>query len=185
MQGTTERRYLRSIFIDRISVESTLRVQAEIEQLAKLALAEDLGDRGDVTSRATIPAAQRLQARITAKQAGVIAGLEIVGAVYRQVDPTVMVAPCIQDGTAVTVGTVACEVIGAGRSVLTGERVALNLLQRMSGIATHTARFVEAVAGTKAVILDTRKTIPGWRVLEKYAVRMGGGHNHRMGLYDW
>ena len=159
-------------------------MQAEIEQLVQLALAEDLGDRGDVTSRATIPAEQRLQARITAKQAGVIAGLDVVDVVYRQVDPQMRVTPCVQDGTAANVGTVVCEVIGAGRSVLTGERVALNFVQRLSGIATLTAQFVAAVAGTPAVILDTRKTTPGWRILEKYAVRMGGGHNHRIGLYD-
>lgn len=156
----------------------------DVEHLVKLALDEDLGERGDVTSRATIPAGQRVHARITAKQAGVIAGLELVAAVYAQVDATVTVTPLAADGDAVTVGTVVCEVDGAGRSVLTGERVALNFLQRLSGVATVTAQFVAAVAGTKAVILDTRKTTPGWRRLEKYAVCMGGGANHRIGLYD-
>ena len=159
-------------------------METQIEHLVKLALDEDRGDRGDVTSRATIPAKQRIHARITAKQSGVIAGLDVVGEVYRQVDPQVAVTVCVSDGDHVQLGMVVCEVIGAGRSVLTGERVALNFLQHLSGIATLTACFVEAVAGTKAIILDTRKTTPGWRALEKYAVRMGGGSNHRIGLYD-
>jgi nicotinate-nucleotide pyrophosphorylase (carboxylating) len=114
----------------------------------------------------------------------VIAGLEIVTAVYRQIDSEVAVAPCVKEGEHIHPGAVICAVVGAGRSVLTGERVALNFLQRLSGIATLTAHYVAAVAGTNAVILDTRKTTPGWRTLEKYAVRMGGGSNHRMGLYD-
>lgn len=159
-------------------------MEASIERLVRLALEEDLGEAGDVTSRATISAAQQIHARITAKQPGVICGLHVMCAVYTQVDATVSVTPCVQEGSAVTAGVVVCEVVGAGRSVLTGERVALNFLQRLSGIATLTARFVAAVAGTKAVILDTRKTTPGWRALEKYAVRAGGGSNHRMGLYD-
>lgn len=156
----------------------------DTQQLVRLALAEDLGARGDITSRATIPAEQRLHAHITAKQPGVIAGLALVAAVYGEVDPQVVVTPCVADGATVAAGTVVCEVIGAGRSVLTGERVALNFLQRLSGIATLTAQFVAAVAGTRAVILDTRKTTPGWRALEKQAVRLGGGSNHRLGLYD-
>ncbi|MEO8394755.1 MAG: carboxylating nicotinate-nucleotide diphosphorylase, partial [Chloroflexota bacterium] len=159
-------------------------METRIEHLVRLALEEDLSDLGDVTSRATIPAGLSINAKITAKQSGVIAGLDVVGEVYRQVDPLVSVRLCLEDGDSVKVGTVVCEVGGAGRSVLTGERVALNFLQRLSGIATLTAQFVEAVADLQAVILDTRKTIPGWRALEKYAVRMGGGSNHRIGLYD-
>ncbi len=159
-------------------------MENEINQFVRMALQEDLGGRGDVTSKATIPAAGRIHAQITAKQPGVIAGVEIVATVYRQIDPTVSVLTRVRDGAHVGVGHGVCDVSGAGRSVLTGERVALNFLQRLSGIATMTAQYVEAVAGTKAVILDTRKTTPGWRVLEKYAVRMGGGANHRMGLYD-
>jgi nicotinate-nucleotide pyrophosphorylase (carboxylating) len=159
-------------------------VETRIEHLVNLALEEDLGDLGDVTSRATIPAGQIITAKITAKQPGVIAGLGIVGEVYRQVNPQVTVRPCLEDSDPVKVGTVVCEVVGAGRSVLTGERVALNFLQRLSGIATLTAQFVEVVADYQAVILDTRKTTPGFRALEKYAVRMGGGSNHRIGLYD-
>ncbi|MBK8028282.1 MAG: carboxylating nicotinate-nucleotide diphosphorylase [Chloroflexi bacterium] len=152
--------------------------------MVELALAEDLGDRGDVTSALSIPADTIITGRIRAKEAGVIAGLEIVRMVYAQIDPAVTVDLLLTDGTSVEVGTVICEVRGAGRSVLSGERVALNFLQHLCGVASLTAKFVAAVKGTKAVILDTRKTTPGWRLLEKYAVRMGGGQNHRIGLYD-
>ena len=155
-----------------------------IERLVKLALEEDLDERGDVTSNATIPENQRLHAHITAKQTGVIAGLILVETVYQQIDPQVVVMLNAQDGDSVSPGTIVAEIVGAGRSILSGERVALNFLQRLSGIATMTLQFVDAVEGTNAVILDTRKTTPGWRALEKYAVRMGGGSNHRMGLYD-
>ncbi len=155
-----------------------------LEHLVRLALEEDFGDAGDVTSRATLSASQRVHAQIVAKQAGVICGLQLIDTVYQQVDPQVVVTPRAQDGDHVKVGKVVCEIIGAGRSVLAGERVALNFMQRLSGIATLTEQFVSAVQGTDAVILDTRKTTPGWRALEKYAVRMGGGSNHRMGLYD-
>ena len=154
------------------------------ETLVKLALQEDLGALGDVTSLATLAPNVMIHGQIVAKAAGVIAGLPLVEMVYHKVDPDVRIEFCAQDGTRVEPGTRVGELVGAGRSILTGERVALNFLQQLSGVATLTAHFVQAVAGTKAVILDTRKTIPGWRSLEKYAVRMGGGHNHRMGLYD-
>lgn len=154
------------------------------ENLVELALREDLGVRGDVSSRATIAHDSRISGRITAKAEGVIAGLLMVNMVYKQVDPAISVQLQCADGQHVKSGDLICEVVGSGQSVLTGERVALNFLQRLSGVATLTAQFVGAVAGTKAVILDTRKTTPGWRLLEKYAVRMGGGQNHRMGLYD-
>lgn len=157
---------------------------AAVEHLIELALREDLDERGDVTSRATIPADTRISGRITAKAEGVIAGLPLVAMVYKRVDPAVTVQNHCQDGGQVSVGTMIGEVAGSAQSVLTGERVALNFLQHLSGIATLTAQFVGAAAGTKAVILDTRKTMPGWRSLEKYAVEKGGGHNHRMGLYD-
>lgn len=161
-----------------------MTLEETIETLVRQALSEDLGEQGDVTSLATIASDDVIQGRITAKADGVIAGLLVVAAVYRHVDSQVRVNLCVEDGTPVTRGTVVCEVEGPGRSVLSGERVALNFLQHLSGIATMTARYVQAVQGTSAVILDTRKTIPGWRLLEKYAVRMGGGQNHRMGLYD-
>lgn len=154
------------------------------ETLVKLALQEDLGALGDVTSLATLAPNVMIQGQIVAKAAGVIAGLPLVEMVYREVDPDVRFQFHGQDGMWVEPGTRVYELVGTGRSILTGERVALNFLQQLSGVATLTAHFVQAVAGTKAVILDTRKTTPGWRSLEKYAVRMGGGHNHRMGLYD-
>lgn len=155
-----------------------------LAKLVELALAEDLGDNGDITTRATVPADIRLTGQVVAKAKGVIAGLPAFTAVYQQVDAALNVQLCVHDGAEVDAGTVICTVNGSAGSILSGERVALNFLQRLSGIATLTARFVEAVRGTRAVILDTRKTTPGWRLLEKYAVRMGGGQNHRMGLYD-
>jgi nicotinate-nucleotide pyrophosphorylase (carboxylating) len=167
----------------RIVMDATID-ESVATTLVEMALSEDLGGRGDVTSRATIPVTTHITGRIVAKSDGVIAGLPLVEMVYRQVDPSVSVKFQCRDGDHFSPGTAICEVEGAGQSVLTGERVALNFLQRLSGIATLTAQFVGAVARTNAVILDTRKTTPGWRSLEKYAVRVGGGHNHRMGLYD-
>jgi nicotinate-nucleotide pyrophosphorylase (carboxylating) len=155
-----------------------------LKGLIELALAEDLGAAGDVTSIGTLSAEQSIHGRIIAKENGVIAGLKCVQEVYAMVDPSVVVNLHVQDGDAVTVGTLVCSVEGPGRSILTGERTALNFLQRLSGVASLTARYVAAVAGTSTRILDTRKTTPGWRALEKYAVRMGGGQNHRTGLYD-
>jgi quinolinate synthase len=152
-------------------------------RLIDLALAEDLGP-GDATSEAVLPADLILRGHIVAKQAGVVAGLPIVGAVFSQVDPALTLACRVQDGTRVRPGDRVAEVSGPARAMLSAERTALNFLQRLSGIATLTRSFVDAVAGTQARILDTRKTHPGYRVLEKYAVRMGGGHNHRMGLHD-
>ncbi len=152
--------------------------------LIQMAIQEDIGEEGDITSLATIPPNRMICGTIRAKATGVIAGLEMVKRVYAHLDDTVQVHCLVNDGDAVTAGTVICEVEGKALSVLSGERIALNFLQRLSGIATLTRCFVDAVAGTNAVILDTRKTTPGWRTLEKYAVRMGGGQNHRMALYD-
>lgn len=152
--------------------------------LIQLALNEDLGTVGDLTSKATLGDAIRLRGRIVAKADGVVAGLPLVAMVYDAVDTSVVVRLHVDDGAVVTRGTLVAEVEGKGQSVLTGERVALNFLQHLSGIASMTAEFVSAVRGTGAVILDTRKTTPGWRLLEKYAVTMGGGKNHRIGLYD-
>jgi nicotinate-nucleotide pyrophosphorylase (carboxylating) len=155
-----------------------------VATLIRMALDEDLGDRGDVTSLTTVHPETRIRGQVRAKSAGVIAGLPVFAAVYAEVDPSLTVELFVEDGTQVEPGTLVCSVSGAGQSVLTGERVALNFLQRLSGVATLTAAFVDAVAGTGAVILDTRKTTPGMRGLEKYAVRCGGGQNHRVGLYD-
>lgn len=155
----------------------------QIDRIIANALAEDIGD-GDVTTLNTIPADAVLHGVFLAKEAGVVAGLEVVRRVFQQVDPAVEVEFAVGDGDRVEARQVFGEVRGPGRALLTGERVALNFLQRMSGIATLTRRYVDAVAGTQAVILDTRKTAPGLRVLDKWAVRLGGGQNHRIGLYD-
>jgi nicotinate-nucleotide pyrophosphorylase (carboxylating) len=153
------------------------------QSLIELALAEDIG-AGDVTSEAVLPADLILHGRIVARGAGVIAGLPLAAAVFSRVDPGLHFVPHVHDGATVEPGDRVAEVAGPGRGMLAAERMALNFLQHLSGIATLTRAFVDAVAGTRATILDTRKTHPGYRVLEKYAVRMGGGHNHRMSLND-
>lgn len=155
----------------------------EIDRIIRNALAEDAGD-GDVTTLNTVPEAAALEGVFLAKEDGVVAGLEVVRRVFQLLDPAVAVTFDLVDGERVERRQVFGTIQGPGRALLTGERVALNFLQRMSGIATMTRRFVDAVAGTRAVILDTRKTVPGLRVLDKWAVRLGGGQNHRIGLYD-
>ena len=147
------------------------------------ALEEDLGP-GDVTTDALIPPDIRGLGSIVAKTTGVIAGVEVALEVFRQANPDVETRTLITDGSEVSPGVVVAEVEGSIASILKGERVALNFLQRLSGIATATSMYVKAVQGTKARIVDTRKTVPGIRQLEKYAVRMGGGHNHRYNLAD-
>jgi nicotinate-nucleotide pyrophosphorylase (carboxylating) len=152
--------------------------------LIDLALAEDLGQVGDITASATIPSRARGAARIVARTEGVIAGLPVVVLLAQLFDLRFRWRPPVSEGDRVARGTEVARLAGPMRSLLAMERTALNFLQRLSGIATLTARFVAEVSGTRAVILDTRKTTPGWRALEKYAVRCGGGHNHRIGLYD-
>ncbi len=154
-----------------------------IDTIVRQALTEDVGS-GDLTTLTVIPPAIEGAARFVTREAGVIAGLPVIAAVFRQLDPAVSVQCHVADGQKVTAGTTIATVTGPARSLLTGERVALNFIQRLSGIASLTAQYVAAVAGTKARILDTRKTTPGLRALEKYAARMGGGLNHRFGLYD-
>jgi nicotinate-nucleotide pyrophosphorylase (carboxylating) len=155
----------------------------DILETIQRALAEDIGP-GDVTTDSIVAPASEMHGRIIAKQAGVIAGLDIAQAVYREVDPQVDFQAEAAEGARVENRQVLARIAGKARSLLTAERTALNFLGRMSGIATLTHRYVEAVAGTKAVILDTRKTAPGLRSLDKLAVRRGGGQNHRIGLYD-
>ena len=155
----------------------------QIRMLVRRALAEDIGS-GDVTSDWVLPAGLRLRGRIVAKASGVVAGLEVARLALAAVDQSVLFVALFADGSAVSPGDVLATVEGPGRSILSAERVALNFLQRLSGIATLTQRYVDAVQGTKAVILDTRKTVPGLRILDKMAVRLGGGQNHRFGLYD-
>jgi len=152
-------------------------------QLIRTALAEDIG-RGDVTSRLTVPEDRFASARLVARAAGILAGVDVCRQVFRALDRSVRFAPRLEDGDRFRKGLVLASVRGRARPILAAERTALNFIQRLSGIATATRRFVDSVRGTKAVILDTRKTTPGWRVLEKYAVRCGGGTNHRAGLYD-
>ena len=147
------------------------------------ALEEDIGS-GDVTSTSTIPSDRWLEGEFLVKAPGIIAGLIVVGWVFEAVDKSIEYVPLVEAGASVVPGDVVARVRGKGPSILTAERVALNFLQRMSGIATMTREYVDAVAGTRAKILDTRKTVPGLRVLDKWAVRLGGGCNHRMGLYD-
>lgn len=151
--------------------------------LIEMAITEDIGP-GDATSEAVLPAELELYGRIVAKSAGVVAGLPVAEAVFSRVDPALRFISHVQDGDRVGPGDLVAEVTGPGRGMLAAERIALNFLQRLSGIATLTRAFVDAVAGTGATILDTRKTHPGYRLLEKYAARMGGGQNHRMSLHD-
>jgi nicotinate-nucleotide pyrophosphorylase (carboxylating) len=153
------------------------------QPLIELAVAEDIGP-GDATSEAVLPTGLTLRGWIVAKDAGVIAGLPVAEAVFASVDPTLAFLPYVRDGDTVTPGDLVAEVVGPGRGMLAAERIALNFLQHLSGIATLTRAFVDGVAGTQAIILDTRKTHPGYRGLEKYAVRMGGGQNHRLSLHD-
>lgn len=157
---------------------------SDLERVVRDALAEDLG-RGDLTSEALLEAETRCRAEILIKERGVVCGLAAAEAVFRALDPDLRFQALVEDGEEVhEPPAVVARVEGAARAVLGGERTALNLLGRLSGIATLTRRFVEAVAGTGAVILDTRKTTPGLRALEKYAVLCGGGRNHRFGLDD-
>ncbi len=152
-------------------------------ELVRRALAEDVG-RGDVTTEATIPAGTRAMARMVAREAGVVAGLPIARIVYRLLDPEVTFIVKAREGERVEAGMTLAEIAGDARALLIGERTALNFVGRLSGIATLAARCVAAVAGTRAKIVDTRKTTPGLRALEKYAVRIGGARNHRAGLDD-
>jgi nicotinate-nucleotide pyrophosphorylase (carboxylating) len=158
-------------------------LEAVALQLVRYALSEDVGT-GDITSLNTIPSGARARAAIVAKQPGVIAGLDVARLTFREADPVLKFRPVAKDGDAVQPGVAVAQVIGDAGSVLKAERTALNFLQRLSGVATLTRRFVEKVAGTGATILDTRKTTPGLRFLEKYAVKCGGGENHRLALWD-
>ena len=154
-----------------------------LKQQIKLWLEEDIGS-GDVTANTTIDADSQSKAVIHVKQSGIIAGIPVAELVFQVVDPSLEFTPLVHDGERVDKGTIIAEVKGSTRSLLMGERLALNLMQRLSGIATKTNAYVKAIEGYKAKLVDTRKTTPGHRMLEKYAVRVGGGFNHRFGLYD-
>ncbi|MFV9506887.1 MAG: carboxylating nicotinate-nucleotide diphosphorylase [Oscillochloridaceae bacterium umkhey_bin13] len=154
-----------------------------IDDLVARALAEDLGT-GDLTTLATISATTQAEAAFVFREPGVLCGLPVVRAVFAATDPTLVLTTLVEEGSPIAAGQPVATIRGAARGLLSGERVALNLLQRLSGIATMAARYVAAVAGTRVRILDTRKTTPGLRAFEKYAVRVGGATNHRFGLYD-
>ncbi|MDF2682602.1 MAG: nadC [Brevibacillus sp.] len=154
-------------------------LQRKIEQW----LHEDLGF-GDITTMSTIPESEQGVGILYAKEAGIVAGLQIAQQVFATVDPDLIFTAKVEEGARVEYGQQIAEVSGSVRSILSGERLALNLMQRLSAIATKTSEYVQTVAGTKARVVDTRKTTPGMRFLEKYAVRVGGGHNHRFALYD-
>jgi nicotinate-nucleotide pyrophosphorylase (carboxylating) len=151
--------------------------------LAGLALQEDVG-RGDLTGEALLGADTRGRAELRIKQDGVLCGVEWLGIIMARLDPDAQVTLHAADGDRLRAGTLAAEVTATHRALVAGERTALNLIQRLSGVATLTARFTDALEGTRAMVFDTRKTTPGLRAFEKYAVRCGGGGNHRMGLYD-
>jgi len=158
-------------------------IQETIRNLTDLALAEDIGD-GDHSSLACIPAEAHGSSRLLMKEAGVLAGIEIASYVFRRIDEGIKLRDCLADGSKVNPGDIAFIAEGRVRALLRSERLVLNIIQRMSGIATTTRMYVDAISDYKAKILDTRKTTPGFRVFEKEAVRIGGGVNHRMGLYD-
>ncbi len=154
-----------------------------IDRVIENALLEDI-HTGDITTLAVVPEKRNAKARLIAKEPLVLAGVEIAARVFYLVDSEVVFSPCFSDGALLEVGDVIAEIAGDAASLLQAERVALNLLQRMCGVATLTSRYKQAVSGTEARVVDTRKTTPGLRQLEKYAVRIGGGSNHRYGLYD-
>ena len=158
-------------------------MEITVERLIEAALAEDIG-AGDLTSLYFVPAERRSTAFIVAREAGVLSGGEVALEVFRKVDPAIEATLLVNDGDRISEGAYVMKVEGPSRSVLTAERTALNFMQRMSGVASATRRYVDEVRGSSAEILDTRKTIPGWRLLDKQAVLHGGGTNHRMGLYD-
>ena len=158
-------------------------VDEKVSQLIDLALVEDIGS-GDVTSEFFVPVERMARAFLVAKESGVVAGVEVGAEVFRRVDGDIEVNVMLQDGASIAPGAYVMEATGRARSLLTAERTVINFVQRLSGVATKAASFVDAVKGTGATIIDTRKTTPGWRRLEKDAVVAGGGRSHRMGLYD-
>jgi len=170
------RRFVHFYTVDSLTAE-------EISRVVEQGLAEDIGS-GDVTTLATVPAEKRASALMTAREPLVVAGLALAAVAFQQLSPDVKVTRQAEDGQHLKPGAVLLAVSGPARALLSAERVALNFVQRLSGVATVTSQFVQAIKGTRTQILDTRKTTPGWRRLEKYAVACGGGKNHRMGLYD-
>lgn len=155
-----------------------------IEEAVRAALLEDLGDAGDITTNSTIPADAIAHATMSTREDGILAGMDLAKATFTAMDKTVEFKTLTDDTARISAGTKVAEISGSARSILSSERVALNYLMRMSGIATYTAKFQDLISHTNAKICDTRKTIPGHRAFDKYAVKCGGGSNHRFGLYD-
>ncbi len=164
-------------------LESGFPTGKETDMLVAAALKEDIGT-GDATTIVTVDQGLQVVAHIVARQAGVVSGLPLLGNIFSRLDERVAIEYQVTDGTAILPGATLATLSGPAASILTGERLALNFLQHLSGIASLTAKYVQEVDGTACMVLDTRKTLPGFRFLAKYAVRCGGGHNHRMGLYD-
>lgn len=154
-----------------------------LDPLIELAFTEDIGI-GDITTEATVSSSQKGIGTLFAKSEGIVAGLPVAERVFAKLDATLRFRALVNDGDAITIGMSIAEIQGSAKAILIGERTALNFLQRLSGVATLTSQFVKAVADYDVKIVDTRKTTPGWRALQKYAVRVGDGHNHRFGLYD-
>jgi len=164
-------------------MDFSIKENVLIDKIIEQALLEDIGT-GDITTESIIPSNLKAKGIIKTSEEGVVAGLDIVFLVFKKLDSEICFQPKIKDGNKILPGEILGEITGPARTILKGERVALNFLQRMSGIATITSKFYHEVKDLPVRIIDTRKTTPGLRILEKYAVRMGGGHNHRFGLYD-
>jgi nicotinate-nucleotide pyrophosphorylase (carboxylating) len=177
------RPFLLSPFSVRLHPDGVELSAAEIRQAVQAALAEDIGS-GDATTLATVPETATARAVLRAREPLVVAGLDFAEAAFRELSAAVKIERLAKDGQRVNGGDILLKISGPARAILSAERVALNFVQRLSGIATLTAQFVDAIKDTPAQILDTRKTTPGWRRFEKYAVTCGGGHNHRLGLFD-
>ncbi len=165
-------------------IEWDERLEEDCRQIVRLAIREDLSRTFDWTTLALVPSGVSAEAAIVARQPGTVAGMRAIELALSEMDVTVRLGEAAADGSRASAGQILGVLFGSARSLLTAERILLNLLGRLSGIATLTRAYVDAVSGTHARIYDTRKTTPGWRRLEKYAVRCGGGHNHRLGLYD-
>lgn len=169
-----------------------MEITQDVKDLVEISIREDLGQSeinisdfiGDITTQSTIKESETITASMVAREQGVICGVTIAEYVFNRIAPNIDVTIHLQDGVAVNAGDKILTVSGSAQDILQSERIALNFISHLSGIATNTARYVDAVKGTNAKILDTRKTLPGWRGLQKHAVKMGGGENHRMGLYD-
>ena len=175
--------FIRSALTKKISIRPDYITPSRLRDFIRTALKEDIGD-GDHSSEASIPDGTQGKAQLIIKEEGLLAGMEVVEEVWRIIDPELSIEILLQDGETVTSGMIGFTISGNSKAILKGERLVLNILQRMSGIATKTRKIADMLYGTKAKVLDTRKTTPGFRMMEKWAVLIGGGFNHRFGLYD-